>query len=420
MKAGSIISLFLLLFINRLAAQLVMPQREQCATFAYQQEQLKNSAGLAERISSIERFIREHAATGGTARTEGNVIRIPVVVHILYHTPSEKISDAVVQSQIKVLNDCFRRRNADSVKTPSAFKPFAADCEIEFHLATSDSRSRSTTGIIRKYTPMTRWKMDDAMKFSSNTGDDAWDAKSYLNIWVCKLDKLAGYSSLPGSDAARDGIVLDFGAFGVTTNTGYGMGKTAVHEIGHWLGLKHLWGDENCGDDGVADTPKQASYTPGCPSAVRITCGNGPNGDMFMNYMDFTSDACTNLFTTGQKARMRALFDAGGARHTILTSKGLNPPLIFEIPVSEADPQWLHPQLYPNPANSEVNLDLSYDARWIGKTLQIVNLQGQTVMQVTITSKKMQVDLKKLGTGIYFIAAKKDDGESMMMRFMKL
>jgi len=193
-----------------------------------------------------------------------------------------------------------------------------------------------------------------------------------------------------------------------------------VHEVGHWLGLKHLWGDENCGDDGVSDTPKQASYTIGCPSSIRITCGNGPNGDMYMNYMDFSSDACMNLFTKGQKARMRAIFEPGGYRNAILFSKGLDQPLIFESPLPETDPQWLHPQLYPNPATSVITLDLAYDPRWVGKMIQIVNLQGQTVLQIQITTRFQQIDINKLQAGIYFLAAKKEDGESMKMRFVKL
>lgn len=415
MKTGLIFLLLTVLFTNQVNAQ-------NCSTFSYQQEQLKADPLLAGKINAVETFISRHLNNTNNliSRIEGNVIKIPVIVHILYHATSEKISDELVNSQIEVLNRCFRHRNADSVKTPAAFRPLAADCEIEFQLATSDSRRRSTTGIIRKYTPITKWVMDDKMKFNSAMGDDAWEAKSYLNIWVCHLDKFAGYSSLPGSDASKDGVVLDFGAFGGTTSTGYGMGKTAVHEIGHWLGLKHLWGDTNCGDDGVDDTPKQASYTSGCPAVVRITCSNGPNGDMYMNYMDFTSDECTNLFTKGQKARMKALFEPGGARNSILISKGLNPPLIFESPLPESDPKWLHPQLYPNPASSMITLDLSYDIRWTGKIIQVTNLEGQTVMQEAITGKIQQIDINKLQAGIYFLAAKKDDGESMMMRFVKL
>ncbi len=424
MRTGLFNTFFLFGLISQLTAQLVPQQRERCNAFSYQQEQTRINPVLAEKMKEIEKFISlqtNNSENYRTNRIEGNVIKIPVVVHILYHSPAEKISDARVQSQIEVLNKCFRRQNADSVKTPSYFKPLAADVEIEFQLAISDSRSRATTGIIRKYTPITKWSSDDKAKFSLNMGDDAWDTKSYLNIWVCNLDKLAGYSSLPGSDAAKDGVVIDFDAFGAfNSGSGYDLGKTAVHEVGHWLGLKHLWGDENCGDDGVADTPKQASYTSGCPSTIRITCGNGPNGDMYMNYMDFTGDACMNLFTKGQKARMRALFEPGGFRNTLLFSKGLDQPLIFESPIPEADPKWLYPQLYPNPSNSTITLDLTYDTRWIGKIIQIVNLQGQTVLRVQITGKILHIDINKLQAGIYFLAAKKEDGESMKMRFVKL
>lgn len=424
MKTGSIIAILFLGFISISSAQLVPLAQEGCNTSFYQQEQRRISPGLDEKLKAIETFISrqlENSDNNRLNRIESNVIKIPVVVHILYNSPGEKINDARVHNQIDILNRSFRRQNADSINTPSYFKALAADVEIEFHLATSDSRSRSTTGIIYKYTPIKKWKSDDQVKFSANMGDDAWDSKSYLNIWVCNLDKLAGYSSFPGSDATKDGVVIDFDAFGaINSGNGYGLGKTAVHEVGHWLGLKHLWGDEHCGDDGVADTPKQASYTIGCPSSIRITCSNGPYGDIYMNYMDFTSDACMNLFTKGQKARMLALFQPGGFRNAMLTSKGLDQPLIFESAIPDADPKWLHPQLYPNPSSSTIILDLTYDPRWIGKIIQIVNLQGQTVLQVQITSKIQQIDINKFQAGIYFLAAKKEDGESMKMRFVKL
>ena len=163
---------------------------QRCSSFSYQQEQLKKDISLAGKMNAIENFTRQHiinAQNNTAARLEGTVIKIPVVVHNLYHLPSEKITDAQVQSQITALNNYFRRQHEDTTNTPARFKPLAADCEIEFQLAISDPRRRSTTGIIRKYTPIVRWEADDKMKFSSEMGDDAWDPKSYLNIWVCNL-----------------------------------------------------------------------------------------------------------------------------------------------------------------------------------------------------------------------------------------
>ena len=405
MKAVLFFTLTTLAFANNITAQ------KSCSTFSYQQKELKNSLALAENINAIETFSPQNRLI--TDGTEAAVIRIPVVVHILYHNPGEKISDALIIKQLEILNKCFRHQNADSVNTPAVFKSLAADCEIEFQLAASNPRKASTTGIIKKYTPVTSWTFDDKMKFSAEMGDDAWDTKNYLNIWVCNLVDFAGYSSIIGGEANKDGLVIGFSAFGENA-------KTVVHEAGHWLNLKHLWGDEYCGDDGVADTPKQADYTPGCPSGIRITCGNVPYGDMYSNYMDFTSDECTNLFTQGQKVRMKALFAPGGARYSILSSTGLNPPLIVETPLPEEDPKWLHPQLYPNPVTTQITLELSYDIRWIGSIIQIVNIQGQTVMNVSITSKKQLINVSRLQPGMYFLAAKKGDGESIKQKFIKL
>lgn len=418
MKAGLLFILVWVAITGNLGAQ------KSCISYTYEQTRLKENTELAGQLDRIEAFIKQKLSGDGTvtaARGEETVIRIPVVVHILYHYPSEKVTDEQVMSQIAALNICYRRRNADTTRTPSYFRPLAADCNIEFQLATSDPRKRSTSGIIRRYTPVTEWEADDKMKFSSLMGDDAWDARSYLNIWVCNLNRVAGYASVPGDAAEKDGVVIGFPAFGtINAQPGYEMGKTAVHEVGHWLGLRHLWGDQYCGDDGVADTPKQAGYNIECPGVVTITCGNGPYGDMYMNYMDLTNDACMNLFTLGQKARMRALFAPGGARYSLLSSTGLNPPLIYEIPLPEEDPKWLHPQLFPNPATSQLTLDLAYDVRWVGKIMHVINLQGQTVMTVTISSKVQQIDISKLQAGVYFLATKREDGVSMKLKFLKL
>ena len=390
-----------------------------CAYTDHLQQQLTVNPSLSDDLDRLETFVQRQIEAASSSRLTGMTIKIPVVVHILYHVAGENVSDAQVYGQIDMLNKCYRRLNSDTANTPARFKSRAADCEIEFQLATSDPGKRKTTGIIHKYTPNTYWQADDQVKFSAQMGDDAWDSKSYLNIWVCNMRQVAGYSSVPGDVPEKDGIVIDYTVFGANSSSGYELGRTAVHEAGHWLGLKHIWGDADCGDDLVEDTPPQRGYNIGCPSGIRITCGNGPDGDMYMNYMDYSHDACINLFTEGQKNRMRALFAAGGVRYSLLSSTGLNPPLINELPLPEDAPRWLHPQLYPNPATDELILDVAYDVRWLGKTISIFNVNGQTVLQLSITSKIQKIDVRKLKPGLYIISAKKEDGSYIKQKFIK-
>jgi hypothetical protein len=411
------------LALSFFTAHLVAQQN--CSTYDYQEQLWQGNPQLRIKAEAVETFIQQKLSdrkvTNGLNKgQELPLIKIPVVVHILYHQSSENIADQQVYDQLAVLNKCFRRLHSDTLKTPSYFKNLSADCEIEFVLATSDPKRRATTGIIHKYTPIAQWNADDKMKFSSEMGDDAWDTKSYLNIWVCNVRRTAGYASFPGGTAEKDGIVLTPSVFGLGGTPGYELGKTAVHEAGHWLGLRHIWGDAYCGDDKVGDTPQQGNFTTGCPSGVRLSCNSGANGDMYMNYMDITQDACTNLFTEGQKERMRTLFEPGGDRYELIYSKGLLPPLYSEIPLEENEaPTWLHPQLYPNPAVSELTLDLSYDSRWIGKPLTITNAQGIVIMQITISAKVQKINVTRLNPGLYFLVTKRD-GESIRQKFIKM
>lgn len=418
MKTKLLLALLVLATTQQLVAQ------KACSAFDYQQEQLRKDPSFAATISNVEAFTRQYIATKSNntnlaARGQAGVIKIPVVVHILYHLPGQNISDAKVMSQIDILNKCFRRTNADTSKTPAVFRPVAADVEIEFQLAISDPQRRNTTGIIRKYTPVESWEANDKMKFDEEMGSSAWDTKNYLNIWVCNLNRVAGYATLPGGPAEKDGVVLTIGAFGTGGGGGFNMGKTAVHEVGHWLNLRHVWGDDYCGDDFVHDTPKQSGYNIGCPTGTLVSCGNAPAGDMYMNYMEFTDDACMNLFTEGQKDRMRALFATGGIRNAMLRSPGLRTPLIYETPVPDVPPTWLHVQLFPNPAVDEMTIDMAYDARWVGKTLNVVNMQGQTVMQVAVRSKIQVVNVSKLQPGMYFLVGKREDGVFIQQKFIK-
>ncbi|MCB9273605.1 MAG: T9SS type A sorting domain-containing protein [Lewinellaceae bacterium] len=284
--------------------------------------------------------IEDHARQllDNPSRVVNGVITIPVVVHVVYNTTAENISDAQVQSQITVLNADFRRLNADASSTPSMFASVAADAEVQFCLASVDPSGNPTTGITRTSTTRTSFSSNDYVKFNSTGGKDAWPAGSYLNLWVCDLSStLLGYAQFPGGSAATDGVVIDYAYFGTigTATPPFHLGRTATHEVGHWLNLRHIWGDGGCSvDDFVSDTPLAgaANYTASpCtfPGPNSCNSGTGDQPDMFQNYMDYSDDACMNLFTQGQKTRMRALFDTGGARVSLLSSNGcgtVSPP----------------------------------------------------------------------------------------------
>ena len=396
----------------------VSAQRD-CRSFEYQQQLIQKDPNLQTLQNAVQNFVGLHESSRISSNGAQRTITIPVVVHVLYHTAGENLTDTLVKSQITALTRDFRKLNADTVKIPEAFKALAADCGIEFQLATVDPKGRSTSGIIHKYTPITKWVIDDKIKLSTEMGDDGWDPKNYLNIWVGTLDKFLGYSSIPGGPSIDDGVVISNLAFGIGNSGVYAKGRTAVHEVGHWLGLKHLWGDADCGDDGVADTPKQETFTNGCPSGIRISCNNAPNGDMYMDYMDFTNDACLVMFTNGQKQKMRALFEPGGVRYSILSSNALGAPTSEEIAPQDIPPRWLQVNIYPNPASTELFVDVEFDARWVGKEIQVINISGQIQFKKTISSKIQRLDIGQLRPGMYFIRAEKQD-EKIMEKFIKL
>jgi len=250
---------------------------------------------------------------------------IPVVVHVVWKSESQNISDTQIQSQIEVLNHDFRKTNADLASVPAPFAPLAGDARIEFELATLDPSGLPTNGITRTKTTVDVFEvpffanLDDPVK-SAPTGAEPWPRDRYLNIWVCQLGVgttgTVGYATLPGARAELDGVVIRHNAFGTTGTAAIpfprnpaNRGRTATHEIGHWLNLRHIWGDdgEACnGDDFVDDTPNAAGPNTGRGRAFpHVTCNNGPNGDMFMNYMDYTDDEAKFMFTHGQVQRMQ-------------------------------------------------------------------------------------------------------------------
>jgi hypothetical protein len=386
----------------------------ECRSTDYRDRMIAQTPGLADRISSLETFTQDFLQKQKT-EVNGNestgkglpVVTIPVVVHVLYNSTSQNISDAQISSQLDVLNKDFRRLNADTFRTPDIFKPFATDPGFQFQLARVDPNGYATTGIIRKRTVIQAFYIDDDMKYSARGGDDAWDCDSYLNIWVVNLSSgILGYSSVVGGPKSADGITVQYTAFGTmgTAAAPFNKGRTATHELGHWLNLIHTWGDAACGDDHVSDTPPQKGPNRGCPCAIQITCGSGPYGDMYMNYMDFTNDDCMNLFTNGQSDRMRALFAVGGVRYPLLSTAVLTATPIPDTTASNAlrisgDPGL---SVYPNPSSSIVSVQIS-DQISTGMTLEIYNGTGQRLMTIGVNQSVQQVNISSLSQGVYYI-----------------
>ncbi|WP_051973559.1 zinc metalloprotease [Cryobacterium sp. MLB-32] len=295
-----------------------LPTTRYCATPDVYTKQLTEQPGFAAARISMELEVRGLINQGIFAAQTG-ITHIPVVVHVVYNHDDQNISDDQVASQIAVLNRDFRKTNPDVDTLPDVFLPLADDAQIEFSLADTDPDGNATDGITRTHTDTTSFTYDDSIKYESSGGADAWPSDTYLNLWVGRLGGgLLGYAQFPGGAPATDGVVILDTAFGTvgTASPPFNLGRTATHEIGHWLNLNHIWGDEDgcIGTDKVDDTPNQAYANTGKPDFPHVTCSNGPNGDLFMDYMDYVDDDVMVLFSVGQVARMHACLE--GPRNT--------------------------------------------------------------------------------------------------------
>lgn len=299
----------------------------------------------------IERFSANARLAAAPGRT--TVLRIPVVVHVLHHTDEENLSLSQIESQIEALNRDYRLRNADRDDVPEPFKGFVADTLIEFALAVRDPQGNATTGITRTRSsieqfPYNRFdrgaiaKLNNLIKHDE-FGKAAWPRDDYLNLWVCNIQGgLLGYAAFPGEAASTDGVVINNNAFGSsgTARAPFSLGRTAVHEVGHWLNLLHIWGDDGLecsGSDNVSDTPNQAGSNGG-PSITKdsfphISCNNRPNGDMFMNYMDYVDDKVMVMFSKGQLDRMSDTL--AGPRASLAQSQGLTPVVTERVALGD-------------------------------------------------------------------------------------
>ncbi len=288
-----------------------VPKRRTCAHMVVHELLAETKPEYRERRLKVEEDVRRSIESGQAMRTAQKLITIQAVVHVVYRTDDENVSDAQVKSQIKSLNADFRAQNPDKRKVPDVWKGLVTDAKIQFALTTKDPSGKRTSGITRTATTAESFSADDSVKTKRTGGVDPWPTNRFLNIWVCTLgDGLLGYAQFPGGPAKTDGVVILNTAFGSTgsATAPFNWGRTMTHEVGHFLNLRHIWGDRNdcTGNDFVADTPAAQQANTGKPRFPKITCRNGPTGDMFMNYMDYTDDDAMFMFTVGQVARMNA------------------------------------------------------------------------------------------------------------------
>jgi hypothetical protein len=334
---------------------------------------------------------------------------IPVVVHVLHNGTAvgvdANISDAQILSQIRVLNEDFRRKNADAIRTPEEFLPVAADANIEFVLAKQDPNGLPTTGIVRKQGPKTIYAPEDATLIGQTS---QWNPEEYLNMWVVPLvSPFLGYatfptSNLPGlnfvpSASIRDGITVDYLFFGTGPGTAANTtGRTTTHEVGHYLGLRHIWGDGGCEvDDFVLDTPNQdnPNQTICNDNPSRFSCGNN---NMIQNYMDYTPDRCMNLFTKGQVDRFDVVLANSPRRATLVNGRGTKDPILPTRDISllkvvnPADAlcqTTVAPQVEIQNVGNEIVSSVRIEFRWNGNLIESKRFTTElrTTEKVTLT-----------------------------------
>lgn len=311
-----------------------------CSSHDRYQEQLDNDPVFRMNQEQLEQETKRMIANKEASRSAAAASYIiPVVFHVIYTTNAGNISDAQIVDQIAILNQEFNRLQADTILTPQPFKTVASPFSVEFRLATLDPNGQCTNGINRIYSTLSNcsFEEDDVKSLSY------WPSNRYLNIWIVQSMHYSGsmdcsgggYATFPGGSPTLDGInirgdlISNIGTAAANSQWGNFKGRYLIHELGHWFNLRHIWGDQNCGNDLVNDTPIASTSNSNCPSfphnAFSSCPGSNANGEMFMNYMDYTNGPCLNMFTAGQVARMDACINSGvSGRSNLWTNSNLN------------------------------------------------------------------------------------------------
>lgn len=377
---------------------------EKCASHEVHLKAIKNNPKALEVEKNFEKVMQGvlQAKTDGQL-PKGVVYTIPVVIHIIHNGQAigtgTNISDEVAISMIEVLNNQFRKLTADSLVFGDPFYELSVDTEIEFCLAQQDEDGNPTTGITRHLGSQATWTTEE---FDSLVKPNTiWDRTSYMNLWSCDFTNpsLDGYGTFPAeSSDSTDGIVVSFNDFLAPSNGEKSI--VATHEVGHYLNLLHIWGDDECGDDLVSDTPPAFESNSGCPiypHNANSVCGSGPEGEMYMNYMDYSDAECTMVFTPDQTTRMRAtlmtlrsgLLNSVGCEES---SAGLN----TNISTTSFS-------LYPNPSKGIFAIQLNQQT-YGNFSIRVYNQVGQTIQTITnVSSFPLEINLENTTNGIYFI-----------------
>ena len=380
--------------------------QKKCGTENKRFEALARNPGLIKERQIIEAFTKNWIEKDDAAKSGQTVVKIPVVVHVVWRTPDQNISDEQIKSQIDILNKDFRKLNSDANKTPAFFKNLVADVGIEFCLAARDPSGMVTNGITRTKTTVTDIGDKDRWFTTIRGGKDPWNNKKYINIWVCEAgEDLYGFAFLPGTadPLEADGLVISSEYFG-STGTAIASfpnhkGRTTTHEMGHYFNLEHLWGpdDSECEEgDGVADTPVQFEATYDCASyPLKDDCSPTDNGILFFNYMDYVDDECMYMFTEGQKKRMNASLN--GFRSTLLGQTNCSLSTSTEDKLSENQIQ-----IYPNPASGYLQVISKNTSSEKASTLYLFDFMGR-MLQSKTSFGACTFDIAGYSPGVYWL-----------------
>ena len=380
--------------------------QKKCGTENKRFEALSRNPALIKERQIIEEFTKNWIDKKDAAKSGQTVVKIPVVVHVVWRTADQNISDEQIKSQIDILNKDFRKLNSDVNKTPAFFKNLVADVGIEFCLAARDPAGMATNGITRTKTTVVDIGDKDRWFTTLRGGKDAWNTKKYINIWVCEAgEDLYGFAFLPGTadPPEADGLVISSEYFG-STGTAIASfpnhkGRTTTHEMGHYFNLEHLWGpdESECEEgDGVADTPVQFEATYDCASyPLKDDCSPTDNGILFFNYMDYVDDECMYMFTEGQKKRMNASLN--GFRSTLLGQTNCSLSTSAEDNLLENQIQ-----IYPNPASGYLQVISKNRSSEKPSTLYLFDFMGR-MLQSKTSFGACNFDIAGYSPGVYWL-----------------